>query len=278
MLEWACMCMLVRICVGEYMCACMCAQIWLCDYIGWIIYRWVCTHMLRVSYVQYTRVYWTCMYRAMPPEAVDTIIWYLWELSVFVALGTHGCFWLLKGNVVMSFAVRVAQNQEKAGFKITYVLLSYNSRSIQPQTALRSHSRAVVNRLMLETTFFFSWMKLVAFRRSLKSQAFSDWHGFTKDASFKFLSMHTVVKIILLPFDSTDPKLVLLPARASTGVGQAASSPGPLPLILSPRAAPWLTVRLEDRLSYPHPQRGVPTSWVWIQLPLCAEAQPHPMI
>lgn len=74
----------------------------------------------------------------------------------------------------MSFAVRVAQNQEKAGFKITYVLLSYNSRSIQPQTALRSHSRAVVNRLMLKTTFFFFWMKLVAFRHSLKSQAFSD--------------------------------------------------------------------------------------------------------
>lgn len=52
----------------------------------------------------------------------------------------------------MSFA---AQNQEKAGFKITYVLLSYNSRSIQPQMALHSHSRAVVNRLILETTFFF---------------------------------------------------------------------------------------------------------------------------
>ena len=73
----------------------------------------------------------------------------------------------------MSFAVRVAQNQEKAGFKITYVLLSYNSRSIQPQTALRSHSRAVVNRLMLETTFFL-WVKVVGFRHSLKSQAFSD--------------------------------------------------------------------------------------------------------
>lgn len=32
------------------------------------------------------------MYRAVPHEALDTIIWYLWELSVFVALGAHGDF------------------------------------------------------------------------------------------------------------------------------------------------------------------------------------------
>lgn len=42
--------------------------------------------------VQCTHVYWTCLYSAVPHEALDTVIQDLWELGGFVALGSQGCF------------------------------------------------------------------------------------------------------------------------------------------------------------------------------------------